>query len=214
MYHPYITRYFYKIVRGITNPRWYITFHSWWRLQWKYFPRYWPFVRGIHRSPVNSPHKGQWRGALIFSLICAWTKGWVNNRYTPSSSYVTVMCHQSIESVGVCWLVLLVLLSLPSLRELFNFSGFFFSLFSSRNCFCFLDLSLRGLILSTEALWIASSYFVNRIITRQTGLFMLLRGERGWFVLGVKSRKYWHFLPLGWFVVISVWVGSPRFKYL
>ena len=24
--------------------------------------RYWPFVRGIHRSPVNSPHKGQWRG--------------------------------------------------------------------------------------------------------------------------------------------------------
>ena len=22
-------------------------------------PRYWPFVRGIHRSPVNSPHKGQ-----------------------------------------------------------------------------------------------------------------------------------------------------------
>ena len=25
----------------------------------KHFPRYWPFVRGIHRSPVNSPHKGQ-----------------------------------------------------------------------------------------------------------------------------------------------------------
>ena len=23
-------------------------------------------------SPVNSPHKGQWRGALMFSLICAW----------------------------------------------------------------------------------------------------------------------------------------------
>ena len=33
-------------------------------------PRYWPFVRGIHRSPVNSPHKGQWRGALMFSLFC------------------------------------------------------------------------------------------------------------------------------------------------
>ena len=26
-------------------------------IQWKYFPRYWPFVRGIHRSSVNSPHK-------------------------------------------------------------------------------------------------------------------------------------------------------------
>ena len=34
-------------------------------IKWKYFPRYWPFVRGIHRSPVNSPHKDQWRGASI-----------------------------------------------------------------------------------------------------------------------------------------------------
>ena len=46
----------------------------------KRFPRYWPFVRGIHRSPVNSPQKGQWCGALIFSLICVWINGWVNNR--------------------------------------------------------------------------------------------------------------------------------------
>ena len=33
-----------------------------------------PFVRGIHRSPVSSPHKSQWRGALVFSLISALTK--------------------------------------------------------------------------------------------------------------------------------------------
>ena len=31
------------------------------------------------RSPVNSPHKGQWRGALMFSLICTRINGWVNN---------------------------------------------------------------------------------------------------------------------------------------
>ena len=37
------------------------------------FPRYRPFVRGIHLLPVKSPHKGQWRGALMFPLICAWT---------------------------------------------------------------------------------------------------------------------------------------------
>ena len=36
----------------------------------KYFPRYWPFVRGIHRWPVNSPHKGQRCLALMYSLIC------------------------------------------------------------------------------------------------------------------------------------------------
>ena len=39
-------------------------------IKWKYFPRYWPFVWGIHRSPVNSPHRGQWRGALMF-FACA-----------------------------------------------------------------------------------------------------------------------------------------------
>ena len=63
---------------------------TWWRhqllvvshddvIKWKHFPRYWPFARGIHRSPVNSPHKGQWCRALIFSLICVWINEWVNN---------------------------------------------------------------------------------------------------------------------------------------
>ena len=41
-------------------------------IKWKHFPRYWPIVRGIHRSPLKSPHKGQWRGALMFSLIYVW----------------------------------------------------------------------------------------------------------------------------------------------
>ena len=49
-------------------------------MKWKYFPRYWPFVWGIHLSSVNSPHKGQWRGALMFSLICVLINDWVNNR--------------------------------------------------------------------------------------------------------------------------------------
>ena len=44
-------------------------------IKWKHFPRCWPFVRRIH-----SPHKGQGRGALMFSLICVWINGWVNNR--------------------------------------------------------------------------------------------------------------------------------------
>ena len=58
-------------------------FSAWWHhdvIKWKYFPRYWPFVTGIHRSPVDSPHKGQWRGDLVFSLICAWANGCGNNR--------------------------------------------------------------------------------------------------------------------------------------
>ena len=31
------------------------------------------------KSPLNSPHKGQWHGALMFSLICFWINSWVNN---------------------------------------------------------------------------------------------------------------------------------------
>ena len=49
-------------------------------IKWKSSPRYLPFVWGIQWSPVNSPHKDQWRGALMFYLICAWTNNWVNNR--------------------------------------------------------------------------------------------------------------------------------------
>ena len=49
-------------------------------IKWKHFPRNWPFVREIHRSPVNFPHKGQWHGALMFSLIYVWINDWVNNR--------------------------------------------------------------------------------------------------------------------------------------
>ena len=48
-------------------------------IKWKHFPRYSPFERGIHLPLVNFPHKGQWRGALLFSLIWAWINGWVNN---------------------------------------------------------------------------------------------------------------------------------------
>ena len=71
-------------------------------IKWKHFPRYWPFLRGIHRSPVNSPHKGQRRGALMFSLICARINGWVNNgeagdlrRHRAHYDVIVMNIHQS-----------------------------------------------------------------------------------------------------------------------
>ena len=57
-----------------------ITWSSWWRHQLETFSALLAFVRGIHRSPVNSPHKDQWRGSLMFSVICAWINGGVNSR--------------------------------------------------------------------------------------------------------------------------------------
>ena len=72
----------------VLTPEWSILlakYHGFWKvhddvIKWKHFPRYWPLVRGIHRSPVNSPNKGQWRGAFMFSVICVCINGWVNNR--------------------------------------------------------------------------------------------------------------------------------------
>ena len=53
---------------------------SWWRHKMETFSTLLAICAGgIHRSPVNSPHKGHWRGALMFSLICVWINGWVNN---------------------------------------------------------------------------------------------------------------------------------------
>ena len=56
------------------------------------------FVPGIHRSPVNSPHKGQWRATLMFSLICAWKNGWVNTREAGA-----LRCHHAHYDVIVMW---------------------------------------------------------------------------------------------------------------
>ena len=49
-------------------------------IKWKHFPHHWTFVRGIHQSPVHSLHKGQWCGALMFSLISPSTNSWANIR--------------------------------------------------------------------------------------------------------------------------------------
>ena len=69
-------------------------------IKWKHFPRKWPFVRGIHRSPVNSPHKGQWRGDLKFSLICVWINDWVHNREAGDLR----RCLAHYDVIVMCWL--------------------------------------------------------------------------------------------------------------
>ena len=88
-----------------------IASRTWWRHQMETFSALLAFVRGIHLWQVNSPHKGQWHGALVFSLICRWTNGWVNNRDTgdlrhhPANYDVTIMdtderCRNNSPSKG------------------------------------------------------------------------------------------------------------------
>ena len=81
-------------------------------IKWKHLPRYWPFVRGIHWSPVNSRHKGQWRGALMFSLICALNKRlnkqswgwWFETRSCPLWRH----CNEDGITPTKCWVVVLL----------------------------------------------------------------------------------------------------------
>ena len=81
-------------------------------IKWKHFPRYWPFVRGIHRPPVNYPHKGQWRGALMFSLICAWINGWVNNGEAGG-----LRCHRAHYDVTVMDMIILTFVTYVTTRS-------------------------------------------------------------------------------------------------
>ena len=53
---------------------------TWWRHQMEAFSALLALCAGNSPATVNSPHKGQWRGALMFSLACVWINGWTNNR--------------------------------------------------------------------------------------------------------------------------------------
>ena len=62
-----------------TTPMWMHHLSSW-RHEMETFSALLALCAGNSLVPVNSPHKGQWCGALMFSLICIWINGWVNNR--------------------------------------------------------------------------------------------------------------------------------------
>ena len=108
---------------------WFIVLHDD-VIKWKHFPRNWPFVRGIHMSPVNSSHKGQWRGALIYSLICVWINCWVNNReagdlrrYRAHFDVIVKICESIIWEGFSCLtyyrLVVLLQITLKKIKDTF-----------------------------------------------------------------------------------------------
>ena len=77
---------------------------SWWRHQMETFSVLLAICVGNSPVPVNSPHKGQWRGALMFSLVYAWINDWVNNgeagdlRRYPAHYDVTVIASHACPS--------------------------------------------------------------------------------------------------------------------
>ena len=80
---------------------------TWWRHQMETFSSSLALCAGNLPVTVSSPHKGQWRGALMFSLICAWINGWVNNREAGDwrrrrAHYDVIVMRYSTHSPVVC----------------------------------------------------------------------------------------------------------------
>ena len=72
---------------------------SWWRHQMETFSALLAVCAENSPVPVNSPHKGQWRGGLMFSLIRTRINGWVNNREAGD-----LRRHQAHCDVIVMWI--------------------------------------------------------------------------------------------------------------
>ena len=53
---------------------------SWWSHQMETFSALLALCADNSPDSGESPHKDQWRVALMLSLICAWITSWVNNR--------------------------------------------------------------------------------------------------------------------------------------
>ena len=94
-----------SLKRATVKSEWY-GFHtaddifSWWRHQMKTFSALLTICAGNSPVTVNSPHKGQWRGALMFSLICARMNGWINNREAGD-----LRRHRAHYDVTVMWCI-------------------------------------------------------------------------------------------------------------
>ena len=76
-------------------------------INWKHFLRYWPFVRGIHRWPVDSPHKGPVTTQTFdVTLLLVWTNGWTNTRLTGNSRRHD--CHLTLPQCLTFTLVIVI----------------------------------------------------------------------------------------------------------
>ena len=83
-----------------------------------------PFVWGIHRSAVNSPHKSQWRGSLMFSWIYAWRTGWINNHEAGDLRHHRAH-YDVIVILFINWIMRCCVAERITVRLLYTYSGLY-----------------------------------------------------------------------------------------
>ena len=72
-------------------------------IKWKHFPCYWPFVRWIHRSLVNSLHKGQWRRHVMLTTWAKENNGQQNQAHILLKRNVHADIHTGYHQFGQVW---------------------------------------------------------------------------------------------------------------
>ena len=83
---------------------------AWWRHQMKTFSALLAVCAGISPVPGEFPAQGQWRGALMFSLICVWINDWVNNREAGDLRRYRAHCDVIVMGTAFCSVIDLTML--------------------------------------------------------------------------------------------------------
>ena len=146
-------------------------------IKWKHFLRSWSFARRIHRSSVDSPHKGQWCRALMFSLICAWINDWANNRDAGGLKGHRTHCDATIMHMAT--------IQFPRIFPRFNGDDFSLLCFTYSHCLLIL-------------LWIASHWVHWRTvwISKKICLEWTLLQQECLFVMNTRRFYMWTFEQL------------------
>ena len=124
----------------------------WWRHQMETVSALLALRAGNSPVPVISPHKGQWRAALMFSVIYAWINDWVNSReagdlrrhrghydviviHTPNPIYLPTFP----ECVGVCGTCTAFIMQLQTHLHCFLHDFMLYFLFEEQRTCCVFD---------------------------------------------------------------------------
>ena len=150
---------------------------TWWRHQMETFSALLALCAGNSPVSVNSPHKGQWRGALMFSLICSWIHDWVNNRETGD-----LRRHRAHYDVIV--MILRLMYNVSNETHMLLLSLFFLRLHA-----CMIDLpcDLRWQILSGLLHWRQGNRMVVSSRTSRNKAVSVMAQQNAWTSWRLKS---------------------------
>ena len=187
---------------------------AWWRNQMETFSALLALCAG--NSPV-SPHKGQWRGALMLSLICAWLNGWVNTREAGDlrryrTHYDVIVMDINVQGREVEWNKILT----NSDCFLLWFHTVLYLLLKLKPCWWYIHMvvSKQGHYWSLSLEWrhmdITASHFTGSSTVccayqrkhQSSTSLTFVRGSHWWLVdsltKGQLRRKSFHLMTLSW----------------